>query len=71
MKAVVLLFTKPTRGGSEEFVFPKLTSVKMTIEGVPNMIYSQGLSKSRFFCEAQRLFEWDQKDPSMDVRSYF
>ena len=45
MKAVVLLFTKKDAGDSEEFLFPNLTNVDLTVEGNPNDIYSRGLAK--------------------------
>ena len=56
MRAVVLLFKSKTPGGSEEYVYPHIDSVKVTIEGVPNSVYSQGIPKSRFYEEAGRLF---------------
>ena len=55
MKAVVLLFTNTTRKDSEEYIYPNITEVKLTIEGVPNQVYSQGIPKSRFYDEAKRL----------------
>ena len=65
MKAVVLLFTNTTKKDSEEFIYPNITKVKLTIEGVPNQIYSQGIPKSRFYDEAKRLLR------SKDVRDEF
>ena len=56
MKAVVLLFKTKAPAGSEEYVYPNIESVKVTIEGVPNSVYSQGIPKSRFYEEAGRLF---------------
>ena len=56
MKAVVLLFTKKGAGDSEEFVFPKLTRVNVTVEGNPNDIYSEGLAKRDMYREAVRFF---------------
>ena len=56
MGAVVLLFTNTTRKDSKEFLYPNITEVKLTIEGVPNKVYSQGIPKSRFYDEAKRLF---------------
>ena len=56
MKAVVLLFTKKNAGDSEEFVFPNLTRVNVTVEGNPNDIYSEGLAKRDMYREAVRLF---------------
>ena len=56
MKAVVLLFTKKDAGDSEEFVFPNLTPVDVTVEGDPNAVYSNGLAKRDMYSEAVRFF---------------
>ena len=52
MKAVVLLFTKKDAEDSEEFVFPNLTRVDVTVEGDPNAVYSNGLAKRDTYSEA-------------------
>ena len=52
MKIVVMLFTKTLRIDSEEFLYPDITEFKITIEGVPNQVYSQGIKKSRFYDKA-------------------
>ena len=61
MKAIVLLLTKKDPGDSEfvlieEFVFPELTRVNVTVESNPNDIYSEGLAKRDMYDEAKRLF---------------
>ena len=56
MKAVVLLFTKKDAGDSEEFVFPELKRVNVTVEGNPNDIYSEVLAKRDMYREAVRFF---------------
>ena len=56
MKAVVLLFMKKNAGVSEEFVFPNLTRVNITVEGNLNDIYSEGHAKRDMYREAVRLF---------------
>ena len=56
MKAVVLLFTKKDAGDSEEFLFPNLTKVDVTVEGNPDDIYSKGLAKRTMYEEAIRFF---------------
>ena len=43
-------------GDSEEFVFPNLTKVNVTVEGNPNDIYSNGLAKRDMYREAVRFF---------------
>ena len=72
MKAIVMLFTKDTRTDSEEFVYPNISEVKLTIEGVPNQIYSQGINKSRFYEEAMRSFgSKDLKDQFMTPQKFY
>ncbi|CAB3979004.1 Hypothetical predicted protein [Paramuricea clavata] len=56
VKAIVLLFRKRTITDSEEYVFPSIEKVKVTIEGKPNVVYSQGLTYENFYDEAKRLF---------------
>ena len=62
MKAVVLLFRNKTVTDSEEYVYPNIESIKVTIEGIPNSVYSQGTPKSRVFEEAGTVFKLDSKD---------
>ena len=56
MKAIVLLFTKIDSTDSEEFMNPNIKSVKFTIEGKPNSVYSEGLDKSEIYEETRRFF---------------
>ena len=72
MKAVVLLFNSKSPSGSEEYVYPNIESVRVTIEGVPNSVYSQGISKSRFREEAGRLFErYCNPERSVSLREFY
>ena len=56
MRAIIMLFKSKSPAGSEEYVYPDIDSVKVTIEGVPNSVNSQGIPKSRFYEEASRVF---------------
>ncbi|CAB3997576.1 Hypothetical predicted protein [Paramuricea clavata] len=47
---------KRTITDSEEYIFPSIEKVKVTIEGKPNAVYSQGLTYENFYDEAKRLF---------------
>ena len=38
-----MLFEDPDRTSTEDFVNPYIIKVEMTIEGVPNQLYSQGM----------------------------
>jgi hypothetical protein len=56
MKAIVMLFTNKTKTDSEEYVYPNIEKVRVTVEGVPNAVYSQDIPKTRQYEEARRLF---------------
>ena len=56
MGYIVMFFRKNTLTDSEEYVFPNIKRVDVTIEGIPNSIYSQGLGLSRLFSEARKVF---------------
>ncbi|CAB4025365.1 Hypothetical predicted protein [Paramuricea clavata] len=75
MSAIVLLFTNRVRTNSEEYIYPNIDKVNLTIEGVPNAVFSQGLPKSRFFEEAKRFFcpmcEKSMADEFMSISKFF
>ncbi|CAB3987954.1 Hypothetical predicted protein [Paramuricea clavata] len=75
MSAIVLLFTNRARTDSEEYIYPNIDKVNLTIEGVPNAVFSQGLPKSRFFEEAKRFFcpmcEKSMADEFMSISRFF
>ena len=72
MRAVVLLFTKTSMKDSEEFLYPNITEVKLTIKGDPNKVYSKGIPKSRFYDEAKRLFGLkDERDEFMTPEKFY
>ena len=56
MTAIILLFTKRGSTDSEEFLFPNLTLVDVSIEGVSNAVYNRGLAKRDMYAEAVRFF---------------
>ncbi|CAB4002517.1 Hypothetical predicted protein [Paramuricea clavata] len=75
MSAIVLLFTNRVRTDSEEYIYPNIDKVNLTIEGVPNAVFSQGLPKNRFFEEAKRFFcpicEESMADEFMSISKFF
>ena len=71
MRGILMLFQEKDETDPEVFTNPNIISVKITIEGVPNMIYSQGLPKKRVFEEAQRLLEYDMNDPQMKITNFY
>ena len=54
MKSIVMLFTNKVKTDSEEYVYPNIEKVKVTVD--PNSVYSQGIPKTRLYEEARRLF---------------
>jgi hypothetical protein len=63
------------RTDSEQYLYPNLEKVRLTIEGVPNSVFSQGLPKSRFFEEAKRFFcpmcEKSMADEFMSIDKFY
>ena len=59
MKGVLMLFEDPAaayKRDTEAFYNPQLTKVEVTIEGVPNQLYSQGLRAYHQWDEARKLY---------------
>ena len=59
MKAILVLFMEPYATGardSEKYVFPDLTKVRVTINGLPNMVYNEGIVTTDLWEEARRFF---------------
>jgi hypothetical protein len=56
IKGILMLFEDPTRTSSEQFYNPKITKVEVTIDGVPNQIYSQGVMPWQQWDDANKYF---------------
>ena len=60
MKGILMLFEDPDDQAydrnTEAFYNPKITKVEVTIEGVPNQLYAQGLRSHQMWDEAKKLF---------------
>ena len=57
MKGILMLFEAPTSAfgrDTEEFYNPKITKVEVTIEGIPNQLYSQGMRAHQQWDEARK-----------------
>ena len=52
----LILFEDPERTSTEDFVNPKIRKVEMTIEGVPNQLYSQGMRQYQQWDEINKYF---------------
>ena len=59
MKGILLLFVEPCAAGardSEKYVFPDLTKVRVTINGSPNMLYTEGIESQDIWSEVSQFF---------------
>ena len=61
MKGVLMLFEdiiaqRPFARNTESFYHPKITKVEVTIEGIPNQLFSQGMRAYQMWDEARKLF---------------
>ena len=62
MPGLLFLFTAPSVAGtrdSEKFVNPDITSVKIDIDGVPNMLYSRGMIPTDLYKSILQRFTGD------------
>ena len=61
MKGILMLFKhvaaqQPFARNTEAFYNPQITKVEITIEGIPNQLYSQGMRAYQMWDEAKKLF---------------
>ena len=61
MKGILMLFEivaaqRPFACNTEAFYNPQITQVKVTIEGIPNQLYSQGMRAYQMWDEAKKYF---------------
>ena len=61
MKGILMLFEdvaaqQPFARNTEAFYNPKITKVGVTIEGIPNQLYSQGMRAYQMWDEAKKYF---------------
>lgn len=59
MKGLLLLFVEPYVAGardSEKFIFPDLKKVKVTINGSPNMLYTNNIESKDAWRQVSRFF---------------
>ena len=56
MKGILMLFEDPDRTGTEIYYNPNIEKVEITIEGVPNQLYSQGMRAYQQWDEINKYF---------------
>ena len=61
MKGILMLFEDPDRTSTESYYNPKIEKVEVTIEGVPNQLYSQGMRAYQQWDEISKYFALTSK----------
>ena len=72
LKGILLLFINPFVSGAkdtEQFFNLDITNVKVTVNGVPNRVYNEGISGSDMWQELTRYFK-PQERPNMTLTKY-
>ena len=75
LKGILLLFINPYAAGArdpESYFNPDITKVKVTVNGVPNRVYNEGISGSDMWNELTRYFKPSLNGrPNMTLAKYF
>ena len=75
MKGILLLFVKPYSAGardSEEYIFPDLKKVLVTINGSPNMLYNNGIESEDAWRQVSRFFMKEKHKPQhMTLKKFY
>ena len=61
IKGILMLFEDPDRISTEYYYNPEITKVEITIEGVPNQLYSQGMKAYQQWDEINKFFALNSK----------
>ena len=69
MRAIVMLFSYESTVDSEDYIFPNITRVNITIDGKPNAVYSDRIGIDDLYREARRIFH--VKDTNMTERKFY
>ena len=74
LKGILLLFINPYTAGardSESYFNPDITKVKVTVNGVPNRVYNEGISGTDMWNELTRYFNTHSRGwPNMTLTKY-
>ena len=72
LKGVLMLFREEYADGvndTEEFFNPKVEQIKITVEGMPNLVFSQNYKKYQQYSEICRYFK--TKNPYVTVEKFY
>ena len=61
MKGILMLFKDQKRTNTEDYYNPQIAKVEVTIEGVPNQLYSKGMLAYQQWDEINKYFALTSK----------
>ena len=67
MKGILLLFRKSDSISFSKFYNPKICKISITIKGVPNQLYAQGMRRYQHWEEIQKYFGDSREQRGMGV----
>ena len=56
VKGILMLFKEPTEKSTFKLYNPKIDKISITVEGVPNQLYAQGMRRYQHWEEIQKYF---------------
>ena len=62
MRAILMLFKHAGTVDSEEYIFPNIKKVEISIDGEPNAVYSKGMRANDLYREEKRVFHVKDSD---------
>ena len=75
MKGILLLFVEKYVAGtrdSEKYIFPDLKKISVTINGLPNMLYNNGIKSRDIWSEVSRFFMKEKYKPQhMTLQKFY
>ena len=75
MKNILLLFLKSYAAGirdSEEYIFPDINKVSVTMKGSPNMLYNNGIESEDAWRQVSRFFMKEKHKPQhMTLQKFY
>ena len=61
MKGILMFFEDPERTSTDTYFNPNITKVEVTIEGIPNQLFRQGMRSYQQWDEINKYFAFDIK----------
>ena len=75
LKGILLLFMEsyaPGARDSEKYIFPDIKKISVTINGLPNMIYNNGIESRDIWSEVSRFFMKEKEKPQfMNLQKFY